>query len=98
MLSPCSAETRIFQENYVNTIATDALAAYVAKSSEVMRFTAEDKEILVFKHLHHFSVDKQEKIKIYLLISLTHWGRDKMAAIFHKHFQMYVFSKCMNLD
>ena len=34
-----------------------------------------------------------------LQVSLTHWGRDKMAAISRRHFQIYFLEwKCMNFD
>ena len=40
--------TRIFRENWVNTIAADALAPCVARSSAAMALTMQDKQILVF--------------------------------------------------
>ena len=42
-INPFSADVRIFQENYVNTMATDALAPLVARSSAAMALTKCDK-------------------------------------------------------
>ena len=42
------AETSIFRNNWVNTIATDALAPYIPRSSETMLLAMSDKWFLVF--------------------------------------------------
>ena len=42
------AETGIFLGNYVNTMAADALATCVARSSATMVLTTQDKQVLVF--------------------------------------------------
>ena len=41
-------EIGIFHENYVNNMATDALAPGVAMTSAAMVMTMHDKEVLVF--------------------------------------------------
>ena len=43
-VNPAGAEAGIFQENRVNTMAADALATYVARSSSAMVLNMEQKK------------------------------------------------------
>ena len=48
-------ETGIFWDNYVNTMAADALASEIAKSSTIMVMTIYDKQARVF-HVERFEL------------------------------------------
>ena len=58
-MNPCSAETGIFQENFITTMDLDVLASCFAKSSGTMVLNIWDKHVLVslkkdFKYPHRF--------------------------------------------
>ena len=46
--NPCGAGTGMFWDNYINTMAVDALAPCVARSSAAMGLTMQDRRVLVF--------------------------------------------------
>ena len=46
------AEVGMFHENYVNTIAADALAPYVARSSTAMALIIYNEQTLVFTYIN----------------------------------------------
>ena len=88
-----SAVARIFMENLVKTMAADALSPCINRSLSAMVFPVKDRCVLVFhKERFHLSVpiylwwtnvnpDQWSHMAPLGLNELTHWGRDKIAAI-----------------
>ena len=73
------AETGIFWNHKVITMAVDAMDPYVARSSATKVLTIEDKRSLSlvqkdFKYLYHLSIEKWKKMQIYLYVSWKHNG------------------------
>ena len=60
MVDPAGVEVGIFCEKLVSTMAADALAPWVTRSSAVMVLTMWDKQALVSYdwRFHHLSVEK----------------------------------------
>ena len=65
----------MFQDYYVNTIAADALAPYVARSSAVMVLTKWDKQVIVFhgRGLSRYAHPANERCRYNVTTSLIGW-------------------------
>ena len=48
ILNPSGVETRISQDNWLNTIDAGALAPWIARSLPTMEITLQDAHVLVF--------------------------------------------------
>ena len=83
VFNPSGAETRIFWENKVNTMAADALDSCVFKTSAAMIFNMSDKQLLVFHEegfplpvpFQHQEIMENVNKLLCLLKSIQHkWG------------------------